>query len=75
MFDVHFLVNPSYETSCFFYDQTGRSRPEAALTPETYFSLTPETYLYLKPLKLGPLAGQGTETLYPKECQNSGLLA
>ena len=34
MFDVHFLVSPSHENSknqSFFYDQTGRPRPEAPL--------------------------------------------
>jgi hypothetical protein len=45
MFDVHFLVNPSYETSqgqSFFFDLTGHPpeagklrRPAAGLTPET----------------------------------------
>ena len=39
MFDVRrsFLINPSYETSqgqSFFFDQTGRLRPEAALNVE-----------------------------------------
>jgi len=34
MFDVHFLVNSSRETTLsFFYDQTGRSQPGGADPP------------------------------------------
>jgi hypothetical protein len=44
MFDVQrsSLINPSYETSqgqSFLFDQSGRSRPEEALKPETLFPM------------------------------------
>jgi hypothetical protein len=38
MFDVGrsvFFVDPIYETLSFFYDQTGRSRPKAALNTDS----------------------------------------
>jgi hypothetical protein len=73
MFDVHFLVNPSYESSCFFYDQTGRSRPQAATVARPkHSSRTCPRKIEIYEALFITLSGTGTEkgTIARKSLRN-----